>query len=171
MGTPFAMSVDTRGMERALRAVQRETDYADFDEITSNSRTLLRAVAYNTPRDTGRGRAGWTPAWDALEMSGTPAGTRYKPGESVRKGQRAGTRPRVYTIAGSVDDRRRERGTASFAFTNDTTVLDNKSGRQRAYLYITNAQGKSAGWMQRAADEAEVKFTDQYEKIMRRHSA
>ena len=144
--------IDDTQMRRVMDELERESVLADYEIVTTNARTLLRSVVFNTPKQTGRGRAGWWPAWRALEMAGTP-GTRFKdephrfpPGRSAGVGQRD---KRLYKPRGTVDDRRNETGKASFAFENETVVVS-KEGTELEYLRVTNV---NQHWMQDAIDE------------------
>jgi len=159
-GLPY--SVDTRAMKRAMDAVSRESTRADHEVITMNARTILRAVVFNTPRDTGTGRAGWWPAWSALQNPGTP-------GTPRRLGAQTDKRGRGRVAVGRVDDQRNASPQAYFEFGNSTIAI--RKGGPFRYLYASNAKGKSAGWMQRAADEAEFKFGKIHATMLRRHSA
>ena len=158
----FGIKADTRELERAMDAVTRESLRADHEVVMLNGRTLLRAIVYNTPRSTGNGRAGWWPAWSGLGMAGTP-GTPVAEGTHVLRKQQ-------YTAAGTFTDRSRARPEAFVEFTN-TSSVQRKGGKQFRYLFVSNARGKSADWMQKAADEATFKFDRQHARLLRKHSA
>lgn len=145
--------------ERAMQDVIRESDRSDKEIIDMNSRTLVRSVAFNTPKDTGTTRAGWWPAWNALEMNGSP-GTRRNYADWKRRSGRE------MVPEGDVEDNRRGRGEKSFAFSNSTHYID-KRGKRVNYPYILNAQ---MGWMDKANEEVEFKFGRTYEKLLKKHS-
>jgi len=153
------MEFDTREMERAMVEISRESDRTDFEIVTANSDTLVRSLAYNTPRKTGSLRAGFWPAWNALDKTGSP-GTRrpfapYSPQKSKD----------VYVPDGGVQDDRRARDEKSFEFVNRTHILRN--GKKIYYGYVLNARSNFWGKGER---EATFKFGRAYEKMLKRHN-
>ena len=150
----------TEDLERAMRDVARESDRTDYEIVTANADTLLRSVAYNTPRRTGTARAGWWPAWTALGKAGSP-GTR----RAYNQWEQPKTR-RKYTPDGYVVDKRRERGERSFEFVNTTHYLTPK-GKRVNYIYMVDARQQ---FMAKAAEEATFKFERAYEKLFKRHN-
>jgi len=148
---------DTREFERALRQVAGESDRADHEIVTMNSRTLLKSTVYNTPRDTGTARAGYWPAWQALEMSGSP-GTRRAYRTWTKKKSK-----REMVPEGKVDDRRKEKD-PSFEFVNKTHHRE--GGTRTYYPFILNARTNFFG---KAEQEAAFKFGRAYEKLLRKH--
>lgn len=150
----------TDELERAMEDVIEESDHADERVLTMNAKGLLKSVVYNTPKDTGTTRAGWWPAWNALELSGSPGTRRQMRTWERRSGARK------YVPEGGVDDNRDSRQELSFEFTNRTHYVQ-RNGKKIYYPFILN--GKT-GWMQDAADEATFKFERIHEKLLRRHS-
>jgi len=150
---------DARELNRAMDAVARESTRADFEIITMNARQLLRAIVYNTPRDTGSARAGFWSAWSALGNSGSP-GTRRGPQAWKRKDGRE------YVPEGTVRDDRQRSGVREFEFVNKTHYID-KRGKKVYYPYILNARSDFWGKGER---EATFKFGKVYERLMRKHS-
>lgn len=164
------MTFDTKDMIRAMNEVANESDRSDFEIITANSDTLLKSLVYNTPRDTGSLRAGFWPAWEALEKPGTP-GTRKRFRGRTREEdvEDLRNRPhlnRLYIPDGSVDDKRRVKGEKEFVFVNKTHYIE-KSGRRIYYGYILNAKTNFWGKGER---EATFKFGRAYDKMLRKHS-
>jgi hypothetical protein len=162
MADMYGFKVDTREMERAMSDLSRESDLADYESLTANARTMLKATVYNTPRRTGNGRAGWWPAWQELGMAGSP-GTRVAVGRHTGGAKWKG---QVYIADGAVVDQRKASPTASFEFINRSAVI--RSGKPYRYLYALDARQH---FMQKAADEAARKFQWRHEKLLRKHSA
>lgn len=151
------LQFDTKEFERAIAALVRESDRADSEIITMNAKTFLKAVVYNTPRDTGTTRAGYYPAWMALGMPGTPGTNRgYAPW--AKKGGR------LYTPEGRVVDERHNSGMRSFEFANSTFYRAN--GKKVYYPYILNARRDFFG---KGAAEASFKFGKLYERLLKKH--
>lgn len=146
-------------LERAMRDVAQESDRADREVLTMNAVGLLKSVVYNTPKDTGTTRAGWWPAWNALELSGAP-GTGRKLRSWTRKGGRE------YVPEGDVNDNRDNKEELSFEFWNRTHYIT-KRGKKVYYPYVLNGR---TGWMDDAASEATFKFERIHEKLLRKHS-
>lgn len=151
------MEWDTREFEMAMEAVARESDRSDHEIITMNARTLIRAVVYNTPRDTGTARAGYWPAWQALEMAGSP-GTRRGYAPWVRG------KERMMIPQGTVTDQRNAKGEKFVEWTNSTHYR--AKGKRVNYPYIRNQKDK---WLDKAEAEATFKFGKTYEKLLRKH--
>jgi hypothetical protein len=153
---------ETREFERAMAEISSESDRTDHEIITMNGQTYLRAVVYNTPRDTGAGRAGFWQAWEALGMAATPGTRRGKtPFKKTKKARRT-----YVPDGGVVDNRSGKHGEKSFEFINRTHIL-NERGQKVFYLYILNARNNFWG---RATDEAEFKFGRGYERLLKKHS-
>ena len=151
------LNFDTKEFERAMRELARESDRSGFEIVTMNARTFVKSVAYNTPRATGATRAGYWPAYQALEMTGSP-GTR-RPYAPFKRGK-----VRMMVPEGKVVDKRRERGEQSFEFVNKTHYV--QAGKKVYYPYIVNAKSDFFG---RGAAEAAFKFGKTYEKLLRKH--
>ena len=151
-----AFKWDTREFERAAAQIANESDRTDHEIITMNAKTLLKAVVFNTPMQTGTLRAGFWPAWTALDMPGSP-GTRraYAPWKQYN---------RRYVPDGRVDDQRSKRGEAYFEFANSTHYYG-RGGRVN-YPYMLNAK---KNFMGRAEAEATFKFGRGYEKLLKKH--
>lgn len=152
------MEWDTREFERAMADVVRESDRTDHEIITMNARTLLRAVVYNTPRDTGTARAGYWPAWTALGMPGSP-GTRRGYGPWKRG------KNRLMIAQGRVDDQRKARGEKYVEWGNTSHYRE--KGKRVNYPYIRNQKDR---WLDKAEAEATFKFGRAYEKLLKKHS-
>lgn len=155
-------TLDLTEFNAAINKLEKVSTYADYDLVTSNGRTLLKSLVFNTPRKTGKGRAGWWPAWTLLNMRGTP-GTRRKLGaEKIKK--------RIYISEGYVIDERRKVGEASITFKNKTHVKTTKKGKKIDFYYLGYWNNRK-NWIQKAYNEATWKFGKQYERILRRASA
>lgn len=151
------MEWDTREFEKALAAVIRESDRSDHEIVTMNARTLLKSTVYNTPRDTGTARAGYWPAWKALDMAGSP-GTRrrYAP---WKKGKH-----RLMVPQGRVDDQRDAKGEKYVEWGNTTHYR--QKGKRVNYPYI---RAQKDQWLEKAEEEATFKFGRAYEKLLKKH--
>lgn len=147
-------------LEQAMNDVIKESDRADDEVITENAKMLTRSVAFNTPKDTGTTRAGWWPAWNALELPGSP-GTRRSQNKWSRK-----SGSRTYVPEGEVEDNRDDRGEKSFVFKNRTHYI-RRDGKKVYYPYILNGR---TNWMGKATQEAEFKFGKVHEKLLKKHS-
>ncbi len=147
-------------LEKAMRDVADESDRADEEVLTMNAKGLLKSVVYNTPKDTGTTRAGWWPAWNELELSGSP-GTRRKMQSWERK-----SGSRKYVPEGDVTDNRNSKQELSFEFRNRTHYVQ-RNGKKVYYPYVLNGR---TGWMDDAASEATFKFERIHEKMLRKHS-
>lgn len=159
----MANDIDTSEMEAAIKQLETASTFTDYDLVTSNARTFLKALVFNTPRRTGKGRAGWWPGWTAMGMNGTP-GTRRKLGaEKIKK--------RVYVSAGSVEDNRRKKGNASITFKNRTFVKDAKIKGKKTKFYYLGYWESRKHWIQKAVDETTWKYRKQYERLLKRASA
>jgi len=155
----LSMAADTREFERAMAELANESDRSDTEIVTFNGRTLIRSLVHNTPRDTGNTRAGFWPAWEALEMAGTP-GTRRRFGEWSTD-----YRGRKLTSAGTVDDRRDKQGEQSIGWVVKSYLIDAK-GKIVPYPYVLNAKKDFWGAGLR---EASFKFGRTYERLLRKH--
>lgn len=165
----FNLKLDTKPMERAAKKVAFASNRSDFEIVTFNGITLLRTMKFHTPFRTGNGNAGWWPAWTKLNIPGAPS--RRKLGVNIIALGKKGRNKREYTAAGTVIDNRRTRGLRSIEWTNEASVKNPRTGRQVRYLWVSNARGRSAGWVQKANDAAEFRFLQLYQKIMKKHSA
>lgn len=154
------LEFDTREFERAMADISSESDRTDFEIVTMNSRTYLRAIVYNTPIDEGAGRAGFWAAWEALENPGTPGTRRGKAPFKLKKNARD-----KYVPDGTAIDKRRDRGERSFEFINRTHVV--RYGKKIHYLYVLNARTDFWG---KGAEEATYKFGKGYERLLKKHS-
>ena len=152
------MEFDTTEFERAMVELANESERGDAEIVTMNARTLTKALVYNTPRDTGATRAGFWPAWEALEMSGTP-GTRKG---MVPFKKRDGS---TYVPDGLVRDNRRSRGEPSFELVVKTHRLT-KDGKKIYYPYVLNAKQDFWGKGHR---KAAFKFGKLYDRLLRKH--
>ncbi len=156
----MAFTVDTKEFERAMSALANTSAGTDTEILTLAGREMIFNVKNATPKSTGKGRAGWWPAWRGLGRSGNP-GTRRQEGETKIKG-------RVYTSAGGFEDNRRNRGEPSISISNNSTVM--VKGKKVNYLFISDARGKSAGWMKRGVDKTTEFFEnmteDKYARLL-----
>lgn len=153
------LNFNTREFERAMAEISRESDRTDYEIITMNCKTYLRSIVYNTPRDTGAGRAGFWPAWEALDMPGSPGTRRGNQPFTRKKGSK-----RMYVPEGKVRDDRRKRGDKEFEFVNKTHMR--RAGKKVYYLYVLNAKTDFWG---KGAEEAAFKFGRGYERLLRKH--
>ena len=151
------MEWDTREFEKAMADVVRESDRTDYEIITMNAQTLLKATVYNTPRDTGTTRAGYWPAWKALELAGSP-GTRRAYSPWVRG------KARLMTPQGRVNDQRNAKGEKYIEWGNSTHYR--ARGQRVNYPYIRNQKDN---WIGKAEAEATYKFGRAYEVLLRKH--
>jgi len=151
------LQFDNTELNRAMQDVINESDDTDYEIVTKNARIMLKSIVFNTPRDKGTTRAGYYPAWEALEMKSTP-GTRrgYR---SFKQGKR------IYVPEGKVNDQRRNKKEPYFEFTN-TTHYKSASGNKVYYPYILNSKKDFFG---RGAEEAAFKFGREYEKLLKKH--
>ena len=157
--------IDYREFDRAMRELSFESDRSDYEIVTMNSQTLTKALAWNTPKDTGAARAGFWPAWSALDLPGTPAGTTFGFTPLEIKSKKRKT-PRSYVPDGWVKDERRNAGDPGFSFAVKTHTYRN--GKRVYYPYILNAKVNFWGAGLR---EAGFKFGRAYEKLLKKHSA
>ena len=162
----IGLDIDDREFQAAIADLRKASVYTDRELIDSNGRTYLRAIAYNTPKRTGNGRASWWAAWTALGMDGSPANTRVSPGPWTHKSGR------VYVAEGSFD-RDTTPGQQSVTFRNRAHVLEGRtrarSGR-RENLYYLYAHNRMRGWLEAATREATFKFREQYDRLLKRAS-
>ena len=161
MSQESAIEFDTREFDRALREISQESDKTDHEIITTNAATLLRAIAYNAPRDTGAARAGFWAAWSALGLAGSP-GTR----RGTERFKRKKTAKRTYVPDGAVRDDRNKPGEKEFEFINRTHMI-NEKGKKIFYPYILNAKTNFWG---KGIRETTFKFGKGYEKLLKKHS-
>jgi len=159
-----SMDFDYRQFDRALREVTQESDRADFEIVTMNSRTLAKSLMYNTPIDSGATRAGFWPAWTALGMPGTPGTTRNMTAFEVRSKKRKTARR--YVPDGWAKDERRKPGDPGFAFAVRTHMY--ARGKRINYPYALNARLNFWGAGFR---EVSFKFGQAYERLCKKHSA
>lgn len=159
----IGIEFDTKEFERAMREISSESDRTDFEIITMNARTYVRSIAYATPRDSGATRAGFWPAWEALDLPGSP----YTRRSMTPFGARHMNSKRTYVPGGRVRDDRRKRGTdCQFEFVNKTYFIDN-CGKKVYYPYVLNAQTDFWG---KGAANAAFKFGKGYERLLKKHS-
>lgn len=156
-------NLDDKLFQQSLKKVSLASHRSAYDVITFNSRDFLRALKFNTPKSTGNGRAGWWPAWIALDMPGNPS--RRKTGTSIIrfKGQK-----NEYTAEGRVDDKRSQALDPYFEFSNESTVTDKKTGKQIRYLWVVNSK---KNFMGKAKQEAAFKFDKSFDRLMKKYSA
>lgn len=176
-GIKVNFSADFTGMQRAIDAVSRESKRTGAEVVTLNGREFMRKVAFGTPKYTGTGRAGWTPAWRLV-------GLRGKPYTGKAFGAQKGKIKR-YTADGSTLDERGKWLAPSITVRNDTFITAPAEPKKRrntkrkrsyaggkfAYLHKANAFGKSKGWFQRAVDSVTFSFWRQHAKLLKKHSA
>jgi len=163
IGTVADFDVDTREMDSALRDVVRLSTRTDHEIVSLNARDLLKSLVFNTPYQSGTGRAGWWPAWRALDLPGTP-------GTSRREGPQSSKRDRHKVAAGTVADKRDDPSEPSIEFAN-VTFLYFKHGARWFYLAASHQRGPNAGWFQAAINEATMKFGRAYDRLLRKYSA
>jgi hypothetical protein len=170
-------SADMTGMQRAIDAVSRESTRTGAQVVTLNGREFMRKIAFGTPKYTGTGRAGWTPAWRLV-------GLRGKPYTGKAFGAQKGKIKR-YNASGSVTDDRGKILAPSITVRNDTFIAAPPEPKKRRntkrkrsyaggrfnYLHKANTSGKSKGWFQRAVDSVTFSFHRQHAKLMKKHSA
>lgn len=174
-GIQVNFSADFSGMQKAIDAVSRESRRTGAEVVRLNGREVMRKVAYGTPRYTGTGRAGWTPAWKAVGLTG-------KPYTAKVFGQQKGKLKRYHAEGSVVDEL--AKANPSITIRNDTFVdaPPPKRPRDKArpvrttagkfkYLHKANAVGKSKGWFQKAVDSVTFSFHRQYQKLLAKHSA
>jgi len=147
----------------ALRRLSLESKRAASEVITFNARDFLKSLKFNTPKRTGNGRAGWWPAWRALDMPGSPS--RRQTGK--RKIRFRGL-VQEYTADGRIDDQRTNRINPYFEFSNEATVTDNKTGKQIRYLWVHNAR---SGFLDKSKQEATFKYNRSYQRLLKKYSA
>ncbi len=157
----MAWTMDTREFESVMNQLAQQSGGTDREILTVAGREAIFKVAKATPFKTGNARAGWWTAWRALGRSGTPGGTRRREGRKVIKN-------RVYIAEGGFKDNRGNRAEPSIEMSNDSKVIT--KGGPINYLFIVNAKGKSAGFMQRALDDTtqffERQTTRSYDRLL-----
>ena len=129
-----SFEINTRTFEKAMTELANESTRTNAEIVTLNSRQILRSIAFNSPRRSGNMNAGWRPAWDALEIPGTPNTRRSKP-------HKQGSR--TYTPAGSFTDGRRQRVPFT-EFTNESHFTE-KNGKRVNYPHIVAARQNFMG--------------------------
>lgn len=175
MSIQVNFSADFSGMQKAIDAVARESRRTSAEVVTLNGREVMRKIAFGTPRYTGTGRAGWTPAWKTVGLPGRP----YT-GKGL--GQQKGKLKRYHADGSAVDGLKA--ANPFIVLRNDTYVTappprkrrntkDKRSyaGGKFKYLHKANAVGKSKGWFQKAVDSVAFSFHWQYQKLLAKHSA
>lgn len=166
---------EDREFNAMLRELTLEYKRSDFEILTSGARSLLRKLAFFTPRSVafrkiqwffmrdrgpvplakersykilrrGRARAGWWPAWIALRMIGTP----FVGNMEMRK-----------IPEGDVIDRRRALRDPSIEMINEVSYIEaldaEHSIADRAYA--------------RSKDLMDAKLEQVYGPMLRKHSA
>lgn len=177
MSIKVNFSADFTQMQRAIDAVSRASPRTGAEVVTLNGREFMKKIAFGTPKYTGTGRAGWTPAWRLV-------GLRGKPYTGKAFGQQKGKLKR-YNADGSVLDERRNWLAPSITVRNDTFIAAAPAPKKRrntkkkrsyasgkfAYLHKANTFGKSKGWFQRAVDSVTFSFWRQHARLLKKHSA
>lgn len=155
------VSTDNKALIEVLSKISRLSRWTDSELITKNARKLTRMIAKETPRLTGKGRAGWWPAWTALGIAGRPYTNKSLGEETIKRGK---GRPKEYVSQGSVVDERTKPLTGSFTLRNSTYV---KSGGQRYnYLYMSTQKGQNQGWLDMAILRTKWEWEQLHERLL-----
>ena len=170
------MELDTSELDRAINQLTKESPIADAQLVTMNGTQVLKLIAFETPKQSGFARAGWTPAWKGLGITGKPY-TRKTLGSHTRGNKR-------YVVEGAFIDNRTGKGESSVEFINSTFVVWTKGKNKLKVNYLFDLNdgnlktitGKRAGqdkkdFMQGAINRAEFKFSNIYERKMKKFSS
>lgn len=170
------MKLDTSELESSIRQLTKESPIADAQLVTMNGTQVLKLIAFETPKQSGFARAGWTPSWQGLGITGKPY-TRKTLGSHTKGNKR-------YVVDGSFIDNRNARGESSVEFVNSTFLVWTKGKHKLRVNYIFDLDdgslktitGKRAGqdkkgFMQKAVNRASFKFSNIYERKMKKFSS
>ena len=64
------MELDTSELDRAINQLTKESPIADAQLVTMNGTQVLKLIAFETPKQSGFARSGWSPAWKGLGITG-----------------------------------------------------------------------------------------------------
>jgi len=169
------MKLDTREFNKSLNNLIKESSKDDFDILTFNGKQVIRLIAYETPKKSGFGRAGWTASWNEIGNPGKPY-TRKAPGKHKRG-------KKTYIVSGKMIDNRKDRVNPSVEFVNNTFLLYERGNFKLKlnYLFDLNdgklrtiqgeAVGKdNKGFVQKAVNRATFKFKNNYKRRLKKFS-
>jgi len=158
-----ALEFDTASFDKAMTELSRHSNRTAYEIVTLNSKMILKAIVFNSPRQTGTMNGGWLAAWNALGVPGYPKNKPRKQSDA----RLAAKMKRQYIADGSIVDNRRSIGDPSVEMQNKSHYIGGR-GQRVNYPHIVAAR---TGFVRKAEAEVSQKFArmldERYKRLLR----